>query len=184
MKRFLTFAILLLVAGSSSIWAKEKQRNDAVCSISQVYVVPADLPHGKFDYWGIKFALEDYTWLKVPDVVILMPKDPLPGTGTVQLTEFGKTMYNSRSSSTTYESRGESGYNVIYSFNLMDAKGNVLWKAEDMWELEGIKSSAATYKSEAHEAHADPASAMQRIAWKLNHDANCGNRPKEKKQPQ
>ena len=184
-RKTLTLLMLaILLALVPLAWAKQKERNDAVCSISQVYVVPADLPHGQFDYFGIKFALEDYTWLEVPDVVILMPKDPPPGTGTVQLTESGNTMYNSRSSSTPYESRGESGYNVIYNFNLMDAKGNVLWKVEDMRELEGVKSSATTYKSEAHEAHADPGSAMQRIAWKLNHDANCGNRPKVKKQPE
>jgi hypothetical protein len=182
MKRFLIFAILPLAASSNRTWAKQKQRNDAVCSISQVYVVPSELPHGgQFDYFAIESALEDYTWLSVADVVVLMPKNPPVGTGTVQLTEFGSMGYKSQSHSSGDVAWGESGKHVAYELKLMDANGNVLWTGVDSRELEGVKSSASEYGAEAHEVHAKADDAMQRLAWRLNREAHCGNRPKYKK---
>jgi hypothetical protein len=179
--KFNFIALLLMVTPFGTLEAKQKQRNNPVCSILQVYVVPADLSHGHFDWPGIKYGLEENTWLKVPDVVVLMPKDPSPDTGTVQLIELYTTGYRSESHSYGTGAYGESGNHVVYELKLMDARGNVLWTGMDGEELEGIKSKANKNGSEAHEVHADPVDAVERIARRLNSEANCGFRPKRKK---
>jgi len=177
----LLFSVAVLVASSNRIWAKQKQRNDAVCSITQVYILKSDLMEDEFDYAGVRSALEDYTWLKIAEWAVPMPKDVPPGTGAVQLTKFGSMRYESTSSSSGNVAWGESGNHIVYELTLMDAKGNVLWTGRDGRELEGVKSTASVYGAEAHEVHASPDDAAERLAWRLNREARCGNQPKYKK---